>query len=58
MTEEEHREIMAAIADLQVTIDQVDLRTQAIQQALKDVGIPSRANREPRPPSWVNGEER
>jgi hypothetical protein len=42
MTEEEHREIMAAIADLQVTIDQVDLRTQAIQQALKDVGIPSR----------------
>jgi hypothetical protein len=42
MSEEQYREIMAALEDMQTTLDQVDLRTQAIQQALKDVGIPSR----------------
>ena len=39
MSEEQYREIMAAIADLQVTLDQVDLRTQRIAQALENVGI-------------------
>jgi hypothetical protein len=30
---------MSEISDLQVTLDQVDLRTQAIAQALENVGI-------------------
>jgi hypothetical protein len=42
VTEEQYRELMAAIADLQTSLNGVDSRTQAIQQALKDVGIPSR----------------
>ena len=39
MTEEQYREIMSAIADMKTTIDQVDLRSQAIAQALENVGI-------------------
>jgi hypothetical protein len=42
VSEEQIREIVAVLEDMQVKLDQADLRTQAIQRALKDVGIPSR----------------